>query len=103
MRTSLIDHISDTGTLVDCAPKYEDMFEGIQDLKSQMEEAKKISSACESVGMTRGGNLMRIACFPHDLYVAICEVNPFFLKDKREFYSWLSKNPFYRVGRSIAR
>lgn len=98
-----IDWISDPHRLVNAAPKFADYFDTLQDVKSMWEESRKISAAKTSVGMTQGGALMRVACFPHELYVAICEVNPFFLKNKREFYSWLERNPFYRTGRSVVR
>ena len=93
-----VDFISQPRRLVECAPKFEDLFNGIQDLRSAQEEAAKISNMRKAYGMTAGGSMMRVACFPHELYAAIVKVNPFFLKDKREFYRWLEKNPYYRTG-----
>ena len=97
------DWISQPRHLADCHIKFADQLDAIQDLRSMQEEARKISSAREATGMTKEGNMMRVACFPHELYAAIVLVNPYFLKDKREFYAWLDKHPYYRVGRSFAR
>ena len=101
-RESTIDFISEPKWLIDAIPKFEDLFEGIQDLRAMQEEATKISNATRAVGMTNGGTLMRLACFPKSLYAAIVQVNPNFLKDKPEFYRWLDRHPEYRVGRTVA-
>lgn len=93
-----IDFISNPKHLVECLPKFEDTMEAIRDHRSQLEEIRRISSARRAVGMTPGGTMMKVACFPQELYAAIVEINPWFLKDKKEFYAWLNKNPYYRVG-----
>jgi len=97
------DWISEPRHLIDAAPKFEDTFAAIQDHRSTLQEIRKISNARTAVGMSAGGNMMKVACFPHELYAAIVLVNPFFLKDKPEFYRWLNRHPYYRVGGNIAR
>lgn len=97
------DWISQPGVLIDAAPKFEDLFQGIQDDRTMRQEIRAISNTRETYGMTKEGNMMRVACFPHELYAAIVLVNPFFLKDKPEFYRWLDRHPYYRVGGCLAR
>ena len=92
------DWISEPRRLIECAPKFEDTLEAIQDHRAMLEEARKLSNARAAAGMTKEGSMMKVACFPQELYAAIVQVNPFFLKDKREFYRWLNKNPYYRAG-----
>jgi hypothetical protein len=96
-----VDFIADPHMLVNCHPKFEDMFDGIQDLRVLQEEAAAYSSTLRAAGMSATGNMMRVACMPHELLCAIWEVNPGFLRDRKEFYKWLQRHPYYRVGRSV--
>lgn len=97
------DWISQPRHLVDAVPKFADMLEDIQDHRATLEEIRRISNARTAVGMSAGGNMMKVACFPPELYAAIVLVNPHFLKDKAEFYRWLNLHPYYRVGGFLAR
>lgn len=96
-----MDYISDAPRLVDAVPTFADFFDGIQDERSRLEEISKISAVRRAYGMTDQQTMMRVACIPPAVIAALVLVNPSFGKDKREFYAWLERNPWYRVGRTV--
>ena len=95
------DFVSEPAHLVDCLPTYADFFDGVQDERSRLEEAAKLANVRRAYGMTDGQTMQKVACIPQAVLAALLIVNPSFGKDKKEFYAWLERNPWYRVGRTL--
>lgn len=95
------EDFGEPGRLVDCLPTYDDFFAGIQDERSRLEEIARIGRIRRAYGMTDGQTMQKVACIPHPVLAALLLINPSFGKDKKEFYRWLERNPWYRVGRTL--
>lgn len=94
------DYVSDVDVLRQRMPeRINNLVEGISDIRSAYEYAKRVNSAREAVGLSKNGIWFHAATIPVSVITALEALDPEFIKDKRKFYPWLARHPQYRTGK----
>lgn len=91
----LLDQITDQDELIRRMPRMNTFFEGIQDMKTLVNEISVLGTFTKKSGFVAGKNFQRIASIPYSVAHAILEIDPEFWTNKAKVYRFLEAHPEY--------
>lgn len=86
----LLEEVLDPEVLAAKVPYIKDALEGIAEMSQMMAETTFRGKHTGIVGLTKMGNMQRVAHIPSHIATALLAVDPMILTDKKKFYAWLN-------------
>jgi len=99
---NLINDVTSYEVLRKRIPRYEALYENINEMKRLQAEISTLGTFTKKTGFLPGKNFQRVATIPTAIVHAIWEVDPMFWQTPAKFFRFLKNHPEFDTTTRIA-